>query len=671
MANTLFPVNMISPSAFTRATGLFGAIGLIKCKALPKGDPCKSVYSVVYYVTAQSTTDDADLTGSHGLQHGPANQMKAKADRIKKLSEAFAAMLHQQQQACEQMISSLAESVRLLQADTADRRLQLILVQLNKLKDQIRLLGNIAERDFLANIEREADELGNSLSEGRAASVILALLQSPSSSSNDFCDSLLDRLIEATGAERGFILFYLPESTEADVIAARNFQTRNLSLAEYNFSRTLLRKVFEHGESLLLEDASRDAAYSKENSVIKFQLKSVLAVPLRDEGRPIGAIYLENNTAPCAFDEEDPRLVENVARFAVFYLRHSGLLPAALEQDNRVFLDATRASKEIIGEDPKILALHSLIIRIADSPATVLIEGESGTGKELVARALHYQSERRDRPFVAINCAAIPETLLESELFGHEKGAFTGATDRYIGRIEQGHGGTILLDEVSELAYTLQGKLLRFLQSNELSRLGGKDTIRIDARVVAATSRDLKAMMEAGKFQEALYYRLNVIPLRLPPLAERKGDIPLLVAHFLNKFSAIYGKQARLEGPAIELLKDHLFHGNVRELENLIHRLVALAQNDVIGAGDLPEEILKTHSERISLQPDPLHEILQTPPADLIELRLRKQQIRRTLAEQERQLIQRVVDECGGNLTEAASRLGLHRITLHRILKRV
>ena len=596
--------------------------------------------------------------------------MKAKADRIKKLSEAFAEMLQQQQRASQQMLSSLSESVRLLQADTADKRLHLIAAQLNKLKDQIGLLTDMAERDFLANINREAEELGNSLGDGRAATVILALLESQASSLNDFCDFLLDRLIRATGAERGFILFYLPESTEADVIAARNFQTRNLSLEEYNFSRTLLREIFESGEPLLLEDASHDAAYSKEHSVIKFQLKSVLAVPLKEEGRPVGAIYLENNTEPCAFDEEDPQLVENVARFAVFYLHNSSMLPAALEQDNRVFLDATRASKEIIGQDAKIIALHSLIMRIADSPATVLIEGESGTGKELVARALHYQSERRDCPFVAINCAAIPEDLLESELFGHEKGAFTGATDRYVGRIEQGNGGTILLDEVSELAYPLQAKLLRFLQSNELSRLGGKETIRIDARVVAATSKDLKAMMEAGKFQEALYYRLNVIPVRLPRLAERKGDIPLLVAHFLNKYSAIYGKQARLENPAIELLKDHLFHGNVRELENLIHRLVALAPDETIGVGDLPEEILKRHAERVSLQRESLHEILRTPPANLSELRLRKREIKLALAEQERQLIQQVVDECAGNLTEAASRLGLHRITLHRILKR-
>jgi len=596
--------------------------------------------------------------------------MKAKADRIKKLSEAFGVMLQQQQQASDQMISSLAESVRILQGDTADRRFQLLLAQLNKLKEQIRLLTDIAERDFLANIVREAEELGSGLGEGRAASLILALLQSQALSSNHFCDFLLDCLIEATGAERGFILFYLPESTEADVIAARNFQTRNLSLEEYNFSRTLLREVFERGEALLLEDASHDAAYSKENSVIKFQLKSVLAVPLRDENRPVGAIYLENNTEPCAFDEEDPRLVENVARFAVFYLRHSGLVPALLEQDNRIFLDATRASKEIIGRDPKILGLHSLIIRIADSPATVLIEGESGTGKELVARALHYQSERRDRPFVAINCAAIPETLLESELFGHEKGAFTGAMDRYIGRIEQAGHGTLFLDEVSELAYAPQAKLLRFLQSNEFNRLGGKQTIHVDVRVVAATSKDLKAMLEAGRFQEALYYRLNVIPVRMPPLRERKQDIPLLIAHFLAKFCAIYGKPIRLEREASRVLEEYDFPGNVRELENLVHRLVALAEAEIICVGDLPQEFWQKQLQRVSLEKDPLYRLLHTVPENLAELRRRRRETSQLMAEQERRFAECAVEQMDGNLSETAARLGIHRVTLHRMLRR-
>jgi Nif-specific regulatory protein len=596
--------------------------------------------------------------------------MKAKADRIKKLSEAFAAMLQQQQRASQQMISSLAESVRLLQADTADRRLQLILIQLNKLKDQIGLLTDMAERDFLVNIGREAEELGRSLGDGRAAAVILALLGSHTSSLNDFCDSLLDRLIEATGAERGFILFYLPESTEADVIAARNFETRNLSLEEYNFSRTLLRKVFERGEALLIQDASSDPTYSKETSVIKFQLKSVLLTPLKLSDRVIGGVYLENTRRPAAFDEEDPLFLESISQFAVFYLQHASLLRAVFEPEGRVFLDASKATKEIIGKDPKILSLLAVVARIADSPATVLIEGESGTGKELVARALHYESARCDRPFVAINCAAIPDNLLESELFGHEKGAFTGALDRHIGRIEQGNLGTVFLDEVSELAYPLQAKLLRFLQSNEINRLGGKQNIHVDVRVVAATSKDLKAMLEAGKFQEALYYRLNVIPIRMPPLRERKQDIPLLIEHFLAKFSALYGKRIRIEREASRLLMECDFPGNVRELENLIHRLVALAPDEVIRSGNLPAEFSRVRAQRVSLQRDSLTGALETPLADLEELRSLRRQIKLELAGQERQLAERAIEEAGGNLTEAASRLGIHRITLHKMLRR-
>ena len=568
------------------------------------------------------------------------------------------------------MISSLAESVRLLQADTADRRLQLMLIQLNKLKDQIGLLTDIAERDFLANIEREAEELGSSLGDGRAAAVILALLGSQTSSLNDFCDSLLDRLIEATGAERGFILFYLPESTEADVIAARNFETRNLSLEEYNFSRTLLRKVFERGEALLIQDASSDPTYSKETSVIKFQLKSVLLTPLKLSDRVIGGVYLENTRRPAAFDEDDPQFLESISQFVVFYLQHASLLRAVFEPEGRVFLDASKATKEIIGKDPKILSLLAVVARIADSPATVLIEGESGTGKELVARALHYESARCDRPFVAINCAAIPDNLLESELFGHEKGAFTGALDRYVGRIEQGNLGTVFLDEVSELAYPLQAKLLRFLQSNEINRLGGKQNIHVDVRVVAATSKDLKAMLEAGKFQEALYYRLNVIPIRMPPLRERKQDIPLLIEHFLAKFSALYGKRIRIEREASRLLMECDFPGNVRELENLIHRLVALASDEVIRSGNLPAEFSRVRAQRVSLQRDSLTGALETPLADLEELRSLRRQIKLELADQERQLAERSIEEAGGNLTEAASRLGIHRITLHKMLRR-
>ncbi|MEK6284165.1 MAG: sigma 54-interacting transcriptional regulator [Acidobacteriota bacterium] len=595
--------------------------------------------------------------------------MRADAKRIKNLAETLAALLEREQGANQASISSLLDAVETLRSETADRRLHYLTAQLKTLRDRVDLLTEMARRDFLAKIGREADELAQDASDGRVARVLMTAVSNKTHSYTAFCETLLDSLIEATGAERGFVLFYLPESTEAEVVAARNFQTRNLSLEEYDFSRTLLREVLQHDRPLFLEDASQDSTYSREASVIKFEIKSIIAAPLRQEGRAIGALYLENNSHPCAFDERDPQILEIVAEFMVFYLQHAHLLPATFERDSRVFLDASRASKEIVGRDPKVLSLLEVVNRIADSPATVLVEGETGTGKELVARALHYQSARRDRPFVAINCAAIPDNLLESELFGHEKGAFTGAAGRYIGRIEQGDGGTIFLDEVSELAYPLQAKLLRFLQSNEFDRLGGSRTIRIDVRVVAATSKDLKALTEAGKFQEALFYRLNVIPVRMPALRERKGDIPLLIDFFLDKFSSIYGKTIRMERDAYEWLKEYNFPGNLRELENLIHRLAVLT-DDVIRVGDLPAEVLKTVSHRVNIEKDPLFELLHTQAADLEDLRRRRREVRRALAEQEQQVIERAIEQAGGNLTEAAARLGVHRITLHKMIKR-
>jgi Nif-specific regulatory protein len=596
--------------------------------------------------------------------------MRADAKRIKNLAESLAALLEREQHANQASISSLLDAVETLRSETADRRVHYLTAQLKTLRERVDLLTEMARRDFLAKIGREADELAQDASDGRVARVLMAAVSNKTHSYTDFCETLLDSLIEVTGAERGFVLFYLPESTEAEVVAARNFQTRNPSLEEYDFSRTLLREVLQRGRALLLEDASEDPSYSREVSVIKFELKSIVAAPLKQEGRTIGALYLENNSRPCAFGRRDPDLLREVAEFAVFYLRHAHLLPPLFEGESRIFFDENKASKEIIGRDPKVIALLETVGRLADSPATVLIEGESGTGKELVARALHYQSARRNRPFVAINCAAIPDNLLESELFGHEKGAFTGASGRYIGRIEQGDGGTIFLDEVSELAYPLQAKLLRFLQSNEFDRLGGSKTIRVDVRVVAATSKDLKSLSETGKFQEALFYRLNVIPVCMPSLRERKGDIPLLIDFFLDKFASVYGKRVRMEREVCECLEEYSFPGNVRELENFIHRLVALAPGDSISVGDLPKEILQTTSQRVSLEKDPLYRVLQTPPADLADLRRRREEVRRVLAEQERQLAERVIKEAGGNLTEAASRMGIHRITLHKMLRR-
>lgn len=596
--------------------------------------------------------------------------MELKPGRISSIAHNFAALLDGERKAFVQSLDTLLKGITNLRSDTPDRRLVRLADEVKKLKDRFDLLIEMSHQDFLAKIKDEAEKLEHAEQSGRAGTVLTSLVNTPNPPLNDFCERMLDGLIAVTGAKRGFVLFYLPESSEADVIAARHFQTLNLSVEEYDFSRTLLREVLRRGETLLIEDASSDEDFSSEVSIRRFQIRSVLAAPLIQANRTIGALYLENNVEPGAFEEADKQVLEEVVRFAIFYLNHARLLPPILDRDRRVFFDEAQATKQLVGKHPKILQLLELVGRLADSPATVLIDGESGTGKELIARALHFQSARRDHPFVAINCAAIPESLLESELFGHEKGAFTGATERRLGRIEWANKGTLFLDEVSELAYPLQAKLLRFLQSNEIERLGGKETISVDVRVVAATSKDLKALTEMGKFQEALYYRLNVVPLRLPALRERRDDIPLLVDHFLNSFCASYGRKNLVAEPEVYAqLKECSFPGNVRELENLVHRLVALATDDCIRIGDLPDDVLPVHSRRVDLKKDPLHRILQDPPLDLAELRSRRGQLKRILADQERELALQAVQEAGGNLTIAAERLGVHRVTLHKILR--
>lgn len=594
--------------------------------------------------------------------------MKSSIDHIKTLASACAELLAQEQRAQTESLTELSEAVRILQGDTADRRLRQLSSQIKQLQERVNLFAQMARDNFLAKIESEIVPAQGELDDARLGKVLAALTQRVSPSLRSFCETLLDQLLTATGAERGFVLYYLPETTEAEIIAARHFETTNLSLAEYDLSRTLLREIFARGTPLLLEDAVSDSAYGREASVKRLEIKSVLGAPMLHGRRTVGALYLEHRSLPCAFNASDCRLIETVARFVVFFLSHARLLPLAPGSEERVFLDSGKVSDEIIGEDPKLRAALGVVARLADSPALVLIEGETGTGKELFARALHYQSARRDRPFVAINCAAIPEGLLESELFGHERGAFTGATERYTGRIEQAQGGTLFLDEVSELAYSLQAKLLRFLQGNELQRLGGKEAVKVEVRVVAATSKSLKTLSEAGKFREALFYRLNVIPLCLPTLRERKDDIPLLARHYLQRFSTLYQKRVGIEDGVYQCLRDYPFPGNVRELENLLHRLVALANDEIIRLGDLPAEVLNPTARRLGLEPDSIGQLSSARLTDYKDLRGRRNQIKRLLAAKEREMIDGVLKECNGNLTQAARRLGIHRITLHKIL---
>jgi DNA-binding NtrC family response regulator len=302
--------------------------------------------------------------------------------------------------------------------------------------------------------------------------------------------------------------------------------------------------------------------------------------------------------------------------------------------------------ERMVGRHPEMARIYQLITQIASTPTTVLITGESGTGKELVARAIHARSERRGQPFVAVNVAAIPEALVESELFGHEKGAFTGAHAKKLGRFELAHGGTVFLDEIGTLRLDLQAKLLRVLQEREIERLGGVRPVPVDVRILAATNVNLRSAVRERTFREDLYYRLNVVPIHVPPLRERREDIPALVEHFVRKIARECNRDVRgVSAGALEVLTRYDWPGNVRELENVLHRAVVLARSPVIHLQDVPLDVAMPETGS-RLGED------TSPP------------LREAMEQFERQYILRVLEGTGWNVSRAARRLGVHRNTV-------
>ncbi len=316
-------------------------------------------------------------------------------------------------------------------------------------------------------------------------------------------------------------------------------------------------------------------------------------------------------------------------------------------------LEQAAGFEEIVGTSPAMREVFSMVEQVADSDATVLLRGETGTGKELVARAIHRRSPRGERPFVAVNCTAIPRDLMESEFFGHEKGAFTGAVARRIGRFEQAHGSTLFLDEVGDLDLAIQAKLLRVLQEQELTRVGAQDAIRVDVRIVAATNRDLEALVREGRFRDDLYYRLNVIPIRLPPLRERPGDLPALMEHFLGSFAKRYGRRGPIPPPdVIAAARAYPWPGNVRELRNLCERAVLMgwaAVAPILGAGPRAEPCSAT--------------ALVDPSLPLLEAK------QRLVERFEREYLTRLLKEHRGRIGEVARAAGIAERNLYEKMK--
>ena len=456
--------------------------------------------------------------------------------------------------------------------------------------------------------------------------------------------ALLMALMEAIPAERGAILLVKPGSEE--VLSSYGMDKNSGAQQTILISRSVAEKSLRERVGILCCDVKKDESFRVAESLLADRVCSLLCVPLAAGEQVTGLIYLDTNNPATVFDVDHLQLLTAVGSVAALAIENVQRLEW-LEDENQRLRREVSLEHNMIGESPRIQDVYRSIERVAPSDATVLITGESGTGKELVAHAIHANSERAKNPFIAINCAILSESLLESELFGYEKGAFTSAVAQKRGRLELADGGTVFLDEVGELTPSTQSKLLRVLQEREFERLGGTRTIKIDVRIIAATNRKLESAIREGTFRQDLYYRLNVISLAMPPLRERREDIPLLAYYFLAKYSRKCKRLVNGISPeARACLIAYDWPGNVRELENAIERAVVLGNTDVIVLDDLPESLLANNP---------------APP--------NRTNYHEAVNEMKKQFILRAIEEANGSYTEAAKALGIHPTNLHRLIR--
>jgi transcriptional regulator with GAF, ATPase, and Fis domain len=490
---------------------------------------------------------------------------------------------------------------------------------------------------------------------------------------------IMDSAIDLTGADRGFLLTL--EDGKIRARAAYNLEGVKVEDPELKISRTIARRAMQTRRAVLSSDAGSDERWTGMESIAALNLRSVLSVPLVSDDGVLGALYVDHRFEPGTFTDAHVRLLEAFADQAALAIHSSRLSREMerrgkeLERKNRevenlnarlaVDLDKARSDlkrrqtelefrfdyAQIVGRSQAIKKVLSTLDKVTDLNVPVFIEGESGTGKELVARALHFNGPRKEAPFVTENCSAIPETLIEKVLFGHVKGAFTGADRDAPGLFEQAHGGTLFLDEVGDMGEEMQKKILRVLQEGEVRRVGDKAMRKVDVRIVAATNRDVDELKADGRFREDLYWRLVVVKIVIPPLRQRPEDIPLLVDHFLDLSCEEMGTPRKtVEGGALDLLVRYSWPGNVRELMNEVRRAVALA-GDRISA--------ETLSERIRT----------APPSPVVDW-TRERTLKEVVEEVEKTMIARELERFDGNKTRVAKALGLSRLGLRNKIER-
>ena len=413
--------------------------------------------------------------------------------------------------------------------------------------------------------------------------------------------SLLKTLDTHLKLQRGTITLLNPETETINIEVAHGISLESKKFGTYKVGEGITGMVVQTGKEVVIPDIHKDPRFLAKTGTrprTKGQRLAFFCVPIKLEGRTIGAISVDRKARTGDNFESNVHLLGIIASMVAQAVKLENLI---VSDKRRLTVENERLRAELkkrfnihnmVGTSNAMQEIYRLIEQVANSNATVIIRGESGTGKDLVAHAIHYNSLRADKPFVKINCTALPETLLESELFGHEKGAFTGANERKIGRFEMAHGGTIFLDEIGDFSINLQVKLLRAIQFREFERVGGTETIKTNVRIIVATNKDLEEEIKNGLFREDLYYRINVFPIFLPALRERKNDVMLMADTFLEKYANENNKDInRISTPAIEMLTSYHWPGNVRELENCFERAVLLCNDDVIRSEHLPPSL--------------------------------------------------------------------------------
>ena len=438
----------------------------------------------------------------------------------------------------------------------------------------------------------------------------------------------IDLVIKVINAERGLVVKYDEATKKFTIVAARNIQQETIEDISV-FSSGILQKVIESKSPCLYHDVQSDPNVSQFESIQLHNIKSIIGVPVIRNDKIWGVILADSRLNRKEFTDENLIFLDFFSNLVSLALDKIIQLSELLDENLilKNLIESQKSIPELIGESPAMKNLAALIHKVAKTDATVLLLGESGTGKELVAKAIHKLSTRTDKPYLAQFCGSIPDTLLESELFGYKKGAFTGANTDKKGLFEVANNGTFFLDEIADISIALQAKLLRVLQNKEIIRLGDTQVIKIDVRVITATNKDLKQLSSEGKFREDLFYRLNVFPIKLPPLRERRGDIPLLTKYFVEKFS---DKNIQVSLQAMKILEGYSWPGNVRQLENVLQRALILCDSN-------------------KLQPE--HIVIEEESDDV--------DFNGTLREFEKLLLKKRLKEFDGNRTSTAKSLGV------------